>query len=176
MSDVQVITTTKDGTKIGDFNIRSSFLDQKVSPYMPKGEKEKSKVDALLKNMSVPFGLVYLQTYGKNPEQTPLDEFENMNINNVSIDSEHDNSNHVVDTKVMEQSLCDRLLGVVKAYEKEKKEKEEKKEKREENKNKNKNKNNNRATRKINKNVNNKNNNKNNKNTRKNKNNIVINK
>ena len=85
MSDVQVISTTKDGTKIGDFNIKSLFLDQKVSPYMPvKKDKDTSKIDALLKHMSVPFGLIYLQTYGNHQKQTPLEEFENMNIHQFS--------------------------------------------------------------------------------------------
>ena len=84
---------------------------------------------------------------------------ENSGINN------NNNNEHVADTKVMEQSLCDRLLGVVKAYEKEKKGKHEKRE--------NKNKENKKATRKIhhNKNKNNKNKNNKNKKTRKNNNN-----
>ena len=196
MSDIQVITATKNGTKIGEFNIKNSFLEQKVSPYMPiKKNNEHSKIASLLKHMSVPFGLVYLQTYGSNRNQNPLEEFKNMNIDNVAsnlkkvrafnnhnscINNNNDDNNgnnnnneHVRDTKVMEQPLCDRLLGVMKAYEKEKKEKDEKENKNKENKNKeNKNKENKKATRKIHHNENNKNNkhkgNKNNKNTRKN--------
>ena len=191
MSDIQVISTTKDGTKIGEFNIKNSFLEQKVSPYIPvKRDKDTSKIDALLKHMSVPFGLVYLQTYGSHQNQTPLEEFENMNIHDVSkqlhklntyndnnsgiINNNNNNNNnsgiinnnnnnnsgiinnneHVADSKVMEQSLCDRLLGVVKEYEKEKKREEKKRE-------------NKKLTRKI---YHNKNAHKNNKNNKNNKN------
>ena len=85
MSDIQVITATKNGTKIGEFNIKNSFLEQKVSPYMPiEKNNEDSKIGSLLKHMSVPFGLVYLQAYGNNRNQNPLEEFENMNIDNVA--------------------------------------------------------------------------------------------
>ena len=52
--------------------------------------------------MSVPFGLVYLQTYGSHQNQTPLEEFEHMNIDNVAsklqrvhaFNNNNNNNNH----------------------------------------------------------------------------------
>ena len=107
---IQVISKGKDGPKIGDFTVKNSFLESHKSPI------------SLLNNMSVPYGLLYLQTYSsgvnKHHDVTDpsgvLEEFNSLTVDSaVRSNSGYVDDNNTEDVAVVDKTLFDKLLGIV---------------------------------------------------------------
>ena len=109
MDNLQVITRGKSGPKIGDFSIKNPFLEHQKSPM------------TMFKNLSVPFGLVYLQRQSGdlNRSISPSDptsvlrDFQSINVDSALRGVDHHTQHHAEEVEVISKSLYDKLLGVV---------------------------------------------------------------